>query len=62
MALRYYGVDKGEQQLDVVESAVDPAKDVQVSVDLASGISRSEVLEKLRQLANKILEGNWPPA
>lgn len=62
MAIHYYGVDKGEQQLDVVATAVDPTKDVQVEVDLASGISRSEVLEKLRQIANKILEGNWPPA
>lgn len=62
MALRYYGVDKGEQQLDVVEAAVDPTKDVQVVVDLASNISRAEVIQKLTLLQNKIIEGNWPPA
>lgn len=62
MALRYYAIDKGEQEGDAVEAAVDPTKDVQVVVDLASNISRAEVIQKLKVLEHKILEGNWPPA
>lgn len=62
MASRYYGLDKGQHQQDAQEGAADLGTDVQIVVDLSSSISRADVLVKVKELENKILEGNWPPA
>lgn len=62
MADRIYGVDRGDTEGDVVEQATSPAKDVEVTVDLAVSLDRNDVLIALDQIRNHILSGDWPPA
>lgn len=62
MASRYWGSDKGDHQEAVAEGAATNNKDVEVVVDLASGLTRDEVLIQLKQITNKIMEDIWPPA
>lgn len=62
MADRIYGLDRGETEFNVAESSSSPAKDVEVVVDLAVGLERSEVLQALDMIKNHIIKGNWPPA
>lgn len=61
MADRVYGLDRGEQG-EVSEGAASPGKDVEVVVDLAVNLEKSEVLIILDQIKDHILKGNWPPA
>lgn len=62
MADRIYGLDRGETEFNVAESSSSPAKDVEVVVDLAVGLEKSEVLQALDMIKNHIIKGNWPPA
>lgn len=63
MAERFYGLDRGETKNSVTEGASTTATtDVEVRVDLASNITRNEVLIALDDIKNYILEHNWPPA
>lgn len=62
MASRYWGSDKGDHQEDVLEGAATNSTDVEVVVDLASGLTRDEVLIQLKQITNKIIGDIWPPA
>lgn len=65
MATRLYGVSRGENKYtDVAEgvgSAV-AADSVEVTVDLASSLSKKDVLQALDKIRAKIFKGNWPPA
>lgn len=62
MADRIYGLDRGETEFSVVEGAASPTKGVEVVVDLAVGLEKSEVLMLLDMIKNHITKGNWPPA
>lgn len=62
MASQYYGLDRGQHQQQAQTGAADLALDVQIVVDLSSSITRSEVIAKIKELENRILEGSWPPA
>jgi len=62
MADRFYGIDRGEQEFDIVEQATTPAKDVEVSFDLAVNLTKSEILLALDMFKNHILKGDFPPA
>jgi hypothetical protein len=62
MADRIYGLDRGETEFNVAESSSSPAKDVEVVVDLAVGLEKSEVLLALDMIKNHIIKGDWPPA
>jgi len=62
MADRFYGLDRGDTEFDVVEQATTPAKDVEVSFDLAVNLEKEEVLGKLQEIMNHILKGDFPPA
>ena len=63
MAERFYGLDRGDNENDVTEgSATTATTDVEVRVDLASDVTKSEVLLALDKIKNWILKGNWPPA
>lgn len=64
MATRLYGLSRGETEFQVTEgvgSAV-AADDIELTVDLAKNLTKSEVLIKLDELKNHITKGNWPPA
>jgi len=62
MADRIYGLDRGDTEFDVSEGSSSPTKDVEVVVDLAVSLEKSEVLRKLDEIKNHIVKGNWPPA
>jgi len=62
MADRFYGIDRGDQEFDIVEQASSPTKDVEVVVDLAVNLTKSEILLALDMFKNHILKGDFPPA
>lgn len=62
MADRFYGLDRGDQEGDVSEDSSSPTKDVEVAVDLAVSLEKSEVIQLLDMIKNHIIKGNWPPA
>jgi len=62
VADRIYGLDRGDQKEDIVEDSSTPTKDVEVVVDLAVSLEKSEVLIMLDLIKQHILEGDWPPA
>ena len=62
MADRIYGLDRGDTEFDVVEGSSTPTKDVEVVVDLAVSLEKSEVLQKIEEIKNHIVKGDWPPA
>lgn len=62
MADIFYGVDRGETEVDVVTSGTSPGKDIEVVVDDAVGLTKEEVIRALRvMIANHILkEDDYP--
>lgn len=62
MAHRFWGVNLGQHQADVVEGAATNATNVEVNLDLAIGMSREEVLRALELIKTKIVMDVWPPA
>jgi hypothetical protein len=63
MADRFYGLDRGDNEFTVVtEQATSPTKDVEIAVDLAVSLEKSEVLQLIDMIKNHIIEGDWPPA
>lgn len=62
MANRFYGLDRGQTEFSVNEAAATASKDVEVNVDLAAGLEKSEVLLALEMIMAHITKGNWPPA
>lgn len=62
MADRFYGLDRGDTEFDVADQLTSPTKDVEIVVDLAVNLERSEVLQLLDMMRNHILNVDWPPA
>jgi hypothetical protein len=62
MVDRYYGLDRGETEFQTSEGAATTNKDVEVVIDLAKNLEKSEVLIKLDEIKNHIIKGDWPPA
>jgi hypothetical protein len=64
MATRRYGISRGETQEQITEAAgaAVSSDSVEVTVDLASSLTREDVLLGLEKIQNKIATGNWPPA
>jgi len=62
MADRIYGLDRGDSEFSVSEGSSSPTKDVEVVVDLAVSLEKSEVLQLLEMIKNHVIKGNWPPA
>jgi hypothetical protein len=62
MADRIYGLDRGDTEFDMAEQATSPTKDVELVVDLAVSLEKSEVLLLIDMIKNHIIKGNWPPA
>lgn len=64
MATRRYGISRGENAQQVTEavgSAVS-SDSVELTVDLASNLTREDVLLALEKIKQHIFKGNWPPA
>jgi len=62
MADRFYGLDRGETEFQIVEQATTPAKDYEFNFDLAVNSTKEDVLLALEKLKNHIIKGDFPPA
>ncbi len=65
MATRLYGASRGEGDKTLIAEGVGSAvaaDDVELTVDLAVSLTRSEVLLLLERIKNHIAGGDWPPA
>lgn len=55
MADIFWGADRGDQVEDIVRAAASPTKDVEVVIDDAVSLTKSEVLLILDQIKERIL-------
>ena len=64
MATRRYGLSRGETEFSVTEAvgAAVAADGVELTFDLAVGLTKSEVLQAIDMIKNHIIKGNFPPA
>jgi hypothetical protein len=56
MAKKYFGSDKGQHKEDIVTGAAVLNKGIEVVIDLTQGMSKSEILIKLEEIEEAILE------
>lgn len=64
MATRRYGISQGETLDQITEGvgSATAADGIELTVDLAVGLTKAEVVLALEHFKNHIIEGNWPPA
>jgi hypothetical protein len=62
MADRIYGLDRGDTEQSVSEGSSSPTKDVEIVIDLAVSLEKSEALFLIDMIKNHIIKGDWPPA
>lgn len=64
MATRLYGISRGETEFQITEAvgSATVADNIEMTVDLAVNLQKSEVLQALEMLQNHILTYGWPPA
>lgn len=64
MATRLYGTSRGKTEFQITDTVGSPtvSNDIELTVDLAKNLDKNDVLVKLQELTNYILEHNWPPA
>lgn len=60
MASRYFGINRGQQQTDIVEGSSTNSKDIELAVDLTKSVTKKELLLAMDLLANYILRGTYP--
>ena len=62
MATRRYGISRGEGQERIAEAVgAATVDDIELTLDLAAGMTREEVLLLLDRLSRYILENDYPP-
>lgn len=64
MATRIYSLSRGDQMGQVTEGvgAAVAAESIELTVDLASSLTKEDVVLALDKLKAHIINGNWPPA
>lgn len=64
MATRLYGISRGETEFQVTEGvgSATSADGIELTVDLAVGLTKEDVLLALKKIEGHIVKGNWPPA
>ena len=64
MATRRYGISRGETDFSITEGvgAAVASDNIELTFDLAVGLTREDVLLALDKIPNHILKGNFPPA
>ena len=63
MATRLYGISRGESQDQITEAVGAATTDnVELTIDLAAGLTREDVVLLLDRLSRYILEHDFPPA
>lgn len=54
MANLFVGSNRGQTEKDIVKGSSTNSTDIEVRIDDTKGWKRSEIVQKLRELANKI--------
>jgi hypothetical protein len=64
MATRRYSIAKGETEFSITEAvgAATATKSMEFTFDLATSLTREDVLLGLDKIKNHIIKGNFPPA
>lgn len=64
MATRIYGISRGETEFQITEGvgSATAADNIELTVDLATNLTKAEVLLALEMLENHIVKYGWPPA
>lgn len=64
MATRRYGISRGEQVENITEAvgAAVAADSMEFTFDLASGLTKEDVVLGLEKIKQKIINGDFPPA
>jgi hypothetical protein len=63
MATRLYGISRGARQEQIAETVgATTTDDLELTIDLAAGMTREEVVVLLDRIARYILEHDFPPA
>jgi len=64
MATRRYGLSRGETEFQVTEGvgAAVASDSMELTIDLASSLTKEDVLLALEKFEAHIIKGNWPPA
>jgi len=65
MATRIYGVSQGEEQAAYVTEGVGSAVSadtVELTVDLADGMTKAEVIRAVERILEHITKNQWAPA
>lgn len=62
MAKRFYGINRGQHQTDVVEGAATNSTDIELAVDLSKSLTRDEVMFLVQFIVDEIIMDKWPPA
>jgi hypothetical protein len=61
MAVQYTGLNRGQQSTSVVTGTSSNSVDVEVAVDLSKNLTRKEVLDKLDQIRDFIINTRTTP-
>lgn len=56
MADIFYGMDRGDAEEDITTGTSTPTKDVEVAIDDAVSLTKSEVIQSLQKIINHILK------
>lgn len=63
MATRLYGISRGESQEQIAEAVgAATTDDLELTIDLAAGMTREEVVVLLDRITRYIIEHDFPPA
>lgn len=64
MATRRYSIARGETEFQITEAvgAATVTKSMEFTIDLASGLTKNDVLQALDYIKRWVLKGNFPPA
>ena len=63
MATQLYGISRGEGQEQISQTVgAATIDDLELTIDLAAGMTREEVVVLLDQITRYILEHDFPPA
>lgn len=62
MASRYYGINRGQNDFQIVEGSSTNSTNIELVVNLASSPSREDVILALEKFENYLISHIWPPA
>jgi hypothetical protein len=56
MADLFYGLDRGDQENEIVTASSSPTKDIEIVIDDAVGLTKAEVIQGLQMIINHIIK------